>query len=415
MLGEVFLRSVRAARGLTEEPAVAVSRSTKAAAVRPGELGNRIPVLDGIRGVAILLVMVHHMTIMEGRCALDRFVAGLGEAGWIGVDLFFVLSGFLITGILYDSKGSTAYFRNFYARRTLRIFPLYYGVLIFSLLILPQFSHPKAQNFGRIAGDELWYWLYLSNYAIGFRHAFRHGILDVSWSLAIEEQFYLIWPAIVLWFDRRKLMGVCVGMVVASFALRLLLLSMDVHPITIRVITPTRMDGLAMGAWIALAARGREGLSPWVPGARIVALLAGLSVCGIFAVTKLDNMSSLVQGAGYLAVACFFASVLLLVLGLPPQRAVARILRHPVLTMFGRYSYALYLFHLPVRAVIRDTVYRPEQFFTIGSSQLPGQLCFYGIATAASLVLALLSWNLYEKHFLKLKERFPVATAKRSG
>ena len=112
-------------------------------------------------------------------------------------------SGLLITGILVDSKGGAGYFWNFYAHRTLRIFPLYYAVVFLSLVVIPNLPpglvpSGKLANFGRIDGDELWYWLYLSNFSIARAGEWRHGILGISWSLAIEEQFYLEWPLVVL-------------------------------------------------------------------------------------------------------------------------------------------------------------------------------------------------------------------------
>jgi peptidoglycan/LPS O-acetylase OafA/YrhL len=374
-----------------------------------------IPILDGIRGLAILLVMIHHLTIMEARISLDHVFIRIAQAGWVGVDLFFVLSGFLITGILYDSKNSRSYFSNFYARRVLRIFPLYYGVLFFSLIILPHLSHPKLMNFGRIAGDEVWYWLYLSNYSIAFAKAFRHGILDVSWSLAIEEQFYLLWPAIVFLSGRHRLMKICIGVIVTAMTFRTLLVLTRAHPIAIYVLTPARMDSLAVGAWVALAARGEGGLGRWKPAARVVTVLSGLAWCGTLAWGNFDYLaSSLVQCLGYTVVALFFGSMLVLTLGSLPSARTVRILSHPVLTLFGQYSYALYLFHLPLRAAIRDTVFGPTRFFTLMDSQLPGQVAFYLLATAAALGLAALSWNLYEKHFLKLKVFFPLAKVQTS-
>src|SRR5438552_6539803 len=141
-------------------------------------LRGRVVALDGLRGIAILLVMMHHQTVQIGSTAVDRFAGFWTTGGWIGVDLFFVLSGFLITGILYDAKGKSHYFRNFYARRVLRIFPLYYAVLIVCVGLLPWIPHPKAAAFGRIAGDQGWYFIYLQNYVMAWRGTFRHGILD---------------------------------------------------------------------------------------------------------------------------------------------------------------------------------------------------------------------------------------------
>src|SRR5437660_94975 len=116
MVGQVLLRGVRAAGALTGSATLAAPRNAKTATPCPVELGTRIPILDGIRGLAILLVMIYHMTIMEARGPFDGVFIKLTSVGWIGVDLFFVLSGFLITGILFDAKGATSYFGNFYAR-----------------------------------------------------------------------------------------------------------------------------------------------------------------------------------------------------------------------------------------------------------------------------------------------------------
>ena len=148
--------------------------------------GAHVPVLDGIRGLAILMVMWCHTTGYGGKHAFDMWFNYLSWWGGIGVDLFFVLSGYLITGILLDSRGSSRFFGNFYARRALRIFPLYYAVVAFSFLVLPRFLPPaQAERFGRIAGDEPYYWFYLQNFAMARADGIRHGVLDITWSLAI--------------------------------------------------------------------------------------------------------------------------------------------------------------------------------------------------------------------------------------
>src|SRR5438105_167735 len=124
---------------------------------------SHLPTLDGLRGIAILMVLFFHMTLLPPATAPDRLLARLMANGWVGVDLFFVLSGFLITGILLDAKGEPHFFRNFYARRTLRIFPLYYGVIAIYLLILPALAPAFAARFGAVQGRPLFYWFYLSN------------------------------------------------------------------------------------------------------------------------------------------------------------------------------------------------------------------------------------------------------------
>lgn len=366
----------------------------------------RIPALDGLRGIAIMLVMVYHQTLVVGPTLIDRAVGFWTMGGWAGVDLFFVLSGFLITGILLDSKGAPGYFRNFYARRVLRIFPLYYAVVAFSLLILPQFQHAKLANFARIQGDEWWYWLYLSNILDGIHHTFRHGILDVSWSLSIEEQFYVVWPLLVFLVSRRALAMLCGFLLALAVLWRISLLLVGADPITVFVLTPGRLDGLAVGALIAIATRTPSLLIILRRVARPAGAGALLAVLGISSIGGgFDPYTPAMQTAGYLCLAIAYGAILFAVVS-PPGGAPAQILEWRPLRVLGKYSYALYLFHLPLRALIRDTVYGPDRFLTVAGSPLPGQLLFYVAATLLTLLAAWLSWNLYEKHFLALKRFF---------
>jgi peptidoglycan/LPS O-acetylase OafA/YrhL len=393
--------------------------------LREPDLAAHLPALDGIRGLAILAVMLYHMTVLTSRTPFDRAYLALLEWGGYGVDLFFVLSGFLITGILHDSKplpSSTLhppsspprpsrYFLNFYARRTLRIFPLYYAVVFFSLVLLPHIPNPKAARFGSIAGDELWYWTYLSNYLIAIRQAWRHGILDVSWSLAIEEQFYLLWPAVVYLCSRRTLTRVCVALIFTALATRTAMVLLHAHPIATIVLTPSKFDALAAGALIAITVR-HTGVLPWLPAARRTLPLGAAAFLLLYSLGGWRWDSAPMLTLGYTALATTFGSLLLLSLPTSPlPHFPASLLSHPLLRMFGRYSYALYLFHLPLRALVRDTLYGPSQFPTLWGSQLPGQLLFYPLAISLTLVAALTSWYLLEKPFLSLKRYFPAPHA----
>jgi peptidoglycan/LPS O-acetylase OafA/YrhL len=367
---------------------------------------GHLPALDGVRGLAILLVLFYHFTVFNPRTPVDDYFTAFTGLGWCGVDLFFVLSGFLITGILFDSKGRQGYFSTFYARRVLRIFPLYYGIVILSLVILPRFPHPKAHNFGRIAGDELWYWLYLSNYSIARAGHYRHAILDISWSLAIEEQFYLLWPLIVALFSRRALLRICGCLIVTALLLRCWLIYRGVNPLTVYVIAPTRMDSLAVGAWLALFLREEEGRRLLAPIAKGV-LLLGLPLLGVcVALQRTDAFDPIMQTAGYSLLALLSAAVVTISVAQPAPAAWNRVFCHPFMTAFGKYSYALYLFHLPLRALVRDTFYGPARFPALFGSKIPGQLIFYLLSGALSFLAAWLSWNLLEKHVLKLKRFF---------
>jgi peptidoglycan/LPS O-acetylase OafA/YrhL len=320
------------------------------------------------------------------------------------VDLFFVLSGFLITGILLDSRGGERYYRNFYARRALRILPLYYAAAAFSFLVLPHLDHPGAVRSAPVAAEQGWYWLLLSNVPIAQSGAFRHGVMDVSWSLAIEEQFYLAWPLVVALVPRRRLAAVCAALAGFSLLWRAGALLLGAGPVAVLVLTPGRLDGLAVGALVAVAARGPGGLArlrawsgPAALGAAAV-LAAAVAAGGGF-----DPLRPAMQTAGYSAFVVLAGALLVRTLTATRASALARTLERAPLAALGRYSYALYLFHLPVRAVIRDLLLARGWPLTVGGSYLPAQLAFYAVSTAATLALAWASWHLLEKRFLALR------------
>lgn len=356
--------------------------------------------------------MLYHQTIAVGPTPVDRLEGFWAGGGWTGVDLFFVLSGFLITGVLLDAKGGDGYFRNFYARRILRIFPLYYAVVAFSTLILPHIPNPKVESFGRITGQEWWYWTYLSNGLIANYHAFRHGILDVSWSLAIEEQFYLVWPLMIVLLTQRALMRLCGALVLGAIVWRSALLVLGAHPVSIFVLTPGRVDALAIGAFIAVAARSDGQLAllrrfAFPVGVAATVVIVGLAIVG----GGFDPYGAPFQVVGYTLLAVMFGSLVTLATFSSPTAWIVRGLQWAPLRSFGKYSYAMYLFHLPLRALVRDTFFGPERFPTVHGSPLPGLLMYYIVCTALAFAAAWLSWQLYERHFLSLKRFFVTGPA----
>src|SRR6185503_19750329 len=163
---------------------------------------SHVPSLDGIRGLAIAIVLVHNGTfILHGSHAtLPKVAAAVAAAGWLGVQLFFVLSGFLITGILLDSRTRPQFFRTFYTRRTLRIFPLYYAFLASALFIVPLLANVPDWHATALR-NQVFYWTYTSNWANPLGYAIPG--LSHFWSLAVEEQFYLFWPVVVFFGSPR--------------------------------------------------------------------------------------------------------------------------------------------------------------------------------------------------------------------
>src|ERR1039457_3059498 len=177
---------------------------------------SRIPALDGLRGLAILLVILCHAYIFQGtNVYLDKTalknVWGLARFGWCGVELFFVLSGFLITSILFKTKESPQYFKSFYGRRAVRIFPLYFAVLL--IFYYGPISFFPAYRFE--PSHKIWFFLYLANWKAGF---WPVDDLTLFWSLCVEEQFYLVWPLIVWLTGKRTFPWLCLGVICASLA-----------------------------------------------------------------------------------------------------------------------------------------------------------------------------------------------------
>ncbi len=367
---------------------------------------THVPPLDGLRGIAILLVLLHHQTLYRPTEGLGRWLSSVPIAGWTGVDLFFVISGFLITRILLDARGSDRYFVSFYARRTLRIFPLYYLVVFASVVVLPAMPAAEQLLVGPQTPPERWpYWLYLTNFTVADR-GFIHGILDIAWSLAIEEQFYIVW-AVVVWLCPPRGLGLlCAALIVVSPWLRLEAVATGTDPIAVYVLTPYRADSLATGALLAWSAtRG------WLPGLAAAApwvTLAG--VLTLVAVTVADG-STWWQGpwwqrVGYSGVALTSGALLVGALAHSSEAWWPRVLSARWLGAFGKYSYALYLFHLPVLRVVRAYVFDPLEVHLLGAIWL-SQLAFYVIATLPAFALAWVSWHIFEHPILRLKRWFP--------
>jgi peptidoglycan/LPS O-acetylase OafA/YrhL len=385
------------------------------AALAPISSKRRIAPLDGVRGVAILLVMIFHFSreasLEFGQRAtswIDRTYEGTAATGWFGVDLFFVLSGFLITGILWEAKNSEGYFRNFYARRILRIFPLYYVVLIAMFIVLPLI--PRT-DWSAPFGDQIWFWFYMPNlekiFISGYHENTFHFATTHLWSLAVEEQFYFIWPAVVLLFSRRNLMRICALAIVTALVLRTGIRVAGITPEAAYRLMPARMDALAVGALIALAARDAGDLSRavrWirpVVGAALVVLIA-LAIARV----GLHPDDAWVETIGFTALAGLFGAAVLYAVTCSAGSRTAVALSHPAMTWMGKYSYGIYIVHLPIALLLAWRVDRAGGFSSVAGLQLPWVLLFSLAAGAVSMAVAWVSWNVMERRFLQLKDRF---------
>lgn len=368
------------------------------------------PLLDGLRGLAILLVMFYHFSLPhrhfhghEGGWLLQ-----LAQGGWLGVDLFFVLSGFLITGILIETRNQAHYFRNFLGRRFLRIWPLYYLSLMILLIALPLVLPSVPEQLQGMRDKQAWFWLYGANWLFasegGFSQQTSGGYL---WSLAVEEQFYILWPLVVYALPVRNLLRVSIALLGLSLLSRIALIHFGVGTGAVYTMTFTHLDGLAVGSALAVCARSQRltaTVRRWLPVAAVLAAL------GLVAVRLSDGdaffWSRYMATYGYTFAAVLFGALLVWVISGRAALGLPRALNSRFMRQCGKYSYALYVVHVPVASAmfpIGRRILEPVE------SSIGYDGVFVGNAAlsfAASWILAALSWNLFEKRILALKHFF---------
>jgi peptidoglycan/LPS O-acetylase OafA/YrhL len=368
-------------------PRTHVGSNTGIEMTAPGEEGAHLPSLDGLRAVAIILVVLRH-------------VADTGP-GWVGVDLFFVLSGFLITGICLDHRGP-GFFKAFYARRALRILPPYFAVLAgVSVLSLA--------TRGRWPIGIGWLLAFATNVGVALGNwQTVAGGTQHFWSLAVEEQFYLAWPLVVVLGSaagsRKRSLFVAGAAVLVAPLCRWWMLTHG-GEIGAYVFTVARCDTLALGALLALAYRsaawatvapiarrwGSAPLTRWLG-----VLVALLALVGVSAPDGGPYGMGL-QTAGYSLIALTSLVLITCAIAAPASAPLSRALRRPWLIAVGRRSYAIYLFQGPIVEAMK----RLDPRTVLG-------WCAYAIATAAvTYGLAALSWRYLERPILAYKRAFP--------
>ncbi len=362
----------------------------------------RVANLDGVRGIAILLTIMFH--------SFDA-TQSIGTYGERGVDLFFVLSGFLITGILIETRDRPSYFKNFYVRRALRILPLYYVYIVLMVFVAPvvlRAVFPNAAPDSSIAktislGDHpngIWtIWVYLQNYVLARGPGSLPG-LGHLWSLAVEEQFYFVWPLFIWFLPKRWRFEAFVGIIIVVATARTTLLWSGVID-NYGASRPThfRIDSLTVGAIGALYVRDaalRERLAPirrwfakglWIPFA-ILPIFSGIFMYGIGL--------TLVAVGGLVFILAAYEGVV------GPR--TQRLLSHRLVQLSGKYCYSMYLFHFAIAVALQSGTFIPN-------APLIDSILAFGISTALSLGIAAITWKYWEQPWLRLKRRFSYSVA----
>lgn len=326
--------------------------------------------------------------------------------GVMGVDLFFILSGFLITGILLKTKDSERYFLNFYARRVLRIFPLYYGVLLLIFWVLPAFIKLDVAAQQYTSSQQWWLWTYLSNFpGHPYWDSSRIYSLGHFWSLAVEEHFYLIWPLIVYSFSARQLKKICLSWTVFSILAGLGSCFADGWMSnSLGWTTICFSGGLTIGAYGALVAIETTGLDRFVLAAKKWVYLSGFAFLALGLVPRRVE-PHLINNLRHYVSWLFFSMIIILVLTSERTSYLTRFFSHSVMIFFGKLSYGLYVYHGLLRPAFEEWFDRRNIIELVGSPLL-GIMLYYVLSIGASIIISWLSWHLFESQFLKLKKHF---------
>ena len=354
---------------------------------RPTWLPSYVPELDGLRGLAVLAVVLYHChTRLVG-----TWIYGPLLWGWAGVNLFFALSGFLITSILIEARDKPEYFRNFYARRALRIWPVYF------LLLIVCYTVPEWFLGDTLAHQAHWktlvaYALFIQN----LRHTQLPGTLGPTWSLAIVEQYYVVWAPIVR-FCRGRLNWLLPVILLVMVATSPIFRLSHAHWLN-TTHTLIHLDGIAMGSLLALGLYSlRIPRRTWLWIGLAAAVLGFVAAGTIFGGTSfLDTGLSL----------GFAGIVLLAVAGTGARNPLAGVLRRGPLAYYGKISYGLYMTHILVFVYFGSFDARLDDGHHLG---IPGNLAIVALRLIASTVVATVLWYGFESQILKLKRYFKTA------
>jgi peptidoglycan/LPS O-acetylase OafA/YrhL len=363
-----------------------------------GELGFRghIPELDALRTFGITVVILVHTCPYRPRLLWNTL-----QVGWIVMDLFFVLSGFLIAGILLDSRSKPDYYKNFYMRRALRIVPVYWAVVGPIVVLLTLWNGATYNRACAEWGSAWWFVAYLGNIPTAITGKFlmvAGESFTPLWSVQVEEQFYLLLPLLIHRLQPRTVARVLIGLVCLSPLLRIAIyICYPTNELVQYVSLPCRMEGFALGALIAVRFR----LGPWNIQMRrlsIVTLLSTVAWIAIAFLGGIKNTTPFNRTAGFLVSSVASAHIVLWLIVHRGSSTTAWLKSAPIQSI-GKVSYGMYLMHWPVMAVLIEVADRLEwKVLSDGFLKFP-------VVYALTLCCATLSWRYFESPVLGLREK----------
>jgi peptidoglycan/LPS O-acetylase OafA/YrhL len=372
---------------------------------RPINFKDRFPALDGIRALAILMVFLDHFGGGSHGGHFLQVVNQIRLYGWLGVDIFFVLSGFLITGILFDTRFDSHYFKRFFLRRSVRIFPIFYLVVLLLLILTPILHY-------HLRAGHLLFLIYLGNFIGNYDFSYYNFISPVHqsmrfnvahfWSLCVEEQFYMFWP-LVVWLvkDRLRLIRVSVGIIIATCLLRALMLHFFGPTLTERWVVrslPFRLDSLVIGGVLALLLRGPNA-DAWQRRCRALFFISLLATVTVFRTGGYDHYWFPTIGFTLIAL----CSAGLVGMTIRTGSVSFRVFNRKPFRTLGKYSYGFYVYH----DIFGWTWIQVLVFLMVHLHSIPlaGFLALSG-NFVATFFIAKFSYDLFEVRFLRLKRRF---------
>lgn len=356
---------------------------------------SRDSALDGLRGMAVIAVILFHSSMLgpnQTESSLAKPLLVILDMGWAGVDLFFVLSGFLITKIILAARAKKGWLKSFFIKRIFRILPIYF-LFVIVLLLLSYTTFAQRADFIFVREQQGYFWFMLQNSLPLLNMNWPPSLFYSGhlWTLAVEWQFYMIWPFLAGWLSHRALTITCTVVIIAALACRLTLSVLDAHISVIYTLTFSRMDSLAIGALVALALHSRIG-ETMLRKLSNVLLISG---AGFFLVTlyfygRISYSLPIMYTIGYTLLAAFFAGLLLQVIVASDKGRLRSMLSSPCLTAVGKYSYAMYIIHLPLMSSLGNFLMK-----FIGK-EFHAQLVYFPVLFLATLLIARLTWRTIE-------------------